>query len=379
MKYKNRYVWLDLIRGIAAILVCGGHLRAAMFDSYSGIINANILEKGFYFVTGLGHQAVIVFFVLSGFLIGGSILSHRQDFRFGEYLFLRLTRLWVVLIPALIFTFFIDRIIAGRCPQLLSGQLYALLNSGPSEGYSISLFTFIANVAFLQSIYSPVFGSNGPLWSLANEFWYYLLFPLLLISIGEIRSSMTKRVISIGMLLIISLFIARNLLVGFIVWLFGVVVYLVYSKRATDHSIWAMGLSIILFLGSIVDSKVHFFENVFHISSDLVIGFCFSLLLVSIQSLSIPGQYGNYVSRFAKWLSEISYTLYLFHFPLVLLIYAVFYSKTQIALNIYGITQYIFWLLLLIVSSYLLWWIFERNTNRVRKHLQSYQIKSRDA
>jgi len=39
-----------------------------------------------------------------------------------------------------------------------------------------------ANVFFLQTITVPVYGSNSPLWSLANEFWYYLLFPLLLLA-----------------------------------------------------------------------------------------------------------------------------------------------------------------------------------------------------
>lgn len=32
---------------------------------------------------------------------------------------------------------------------------------------------------FLQTRFTPVFGSNGPLWSLFNEFWYYVLFPAL--------------------------------------------------------------------------------------------------------------------------------------------------------------------------------------------------------
>ena len=36
---------------------------------------------------------------------------------------------------------------------------------------------FLGNAAFLQRILVPELGTNGPLWSLANEFWYYLLFP----------------------------------------------------------------------------------------------------------------------------------------------------------------------------------------------------------
>ena len=36
------------------------------------------------------------------------------------------------------------------------------------------------NAFFLQTIVGPTFGSNGPLWSLAYEWWYYVLFPLAL-------------------------------------------------------------------------------------------------------------------------------------------------------------------------------------------------------
>ena len=40
-----------------------------------------------------------------------------------------------------------------------------------------------SNIFFLQGIYTPTFGTDGALWSLANEFWYYLLFPLGLIAL----------------------------------------------------------------------------------------------------------------------------------------------------------------------------------------------------
>ena len=47
--------------------------------------------KAFYFLTGLGHQAVIIFFVLSGFFVGGSILKNLENFSFKRYFTTRLT------------------------------------------------------------------------------------------------------------------------------------------------------------------------------------------------------------------------------------------------------------------------------------------------
>ncbi len=46
-----------------------GHLRAFVFKDYSP--GGGVVEKAFYLFTGLGHEAVIIFFAMSGFLVGG--------------------------------------------------------------------------------------------------------------------------------------------------------------------------------------------------------------------------------------------------------------------------------------------------------------------
>ena len=120
-------------------------------------------------------------FLLSG-LSRGSVLRsfslNRWSWR--NYLLNRLTRLYVVLIPALLFGGLLD--VAGIHPfgpgGIYSGQTgtheltFAVLNR-------LSVPILVGNYAFLQGIYVPTFGSNGPQWSLANEFWYYRVFPLL--------------------------------------------------------------------------------------------------------------------------------------------------------------------------------------------------------
>lgn len=78
------------------------------------------------------------------------------------------------------------------------------------------------------------------------------------------------------------------------------------------------------------------------------------------------------MTHLSKGLSEISYSLYLFHFPLVLLIYGYFYKHEQATLNIFGVTQYVFWLITLTFFGYAIWWAFERRTPLIRQHLQKY-------
>ncbi|OIP77524.1 MAG: hypothetical protein AUK48_03910 [Oscillatoriales cyanobacterium CG2_30_44_21] len=81
---NQRFFWLDIIRGMSAIAVCAGHLRAMMFVDSSDLQTLSLLQKIFYGLTGLGHQAVIVFFVLSGFFVGGSILRKKTNFKWTD-------------------------------------------------------------------------------------------------------------------------------------------------------------------------------------------------------------------------------------------------------------------------------------------------------
>ena len=67
----GRNLWLDLLRGLSALVVCLGHLRNAILVDGSDLIHPSITLKAFYFITGFGHQAVMVFFVLSGYFVGG--------------------------------------------------------------------------------------------------------------------------------------------------------------------------------------------------------------------------------------------------------------------------------------------------------------------
>ncbi len=103
---SRRLVHLDGLRGLAAFLVCAEHLRAFLYIQFTQIKSPGVVDRLFYFVTGLGHKAVMVFFVMSGFLVGGSVISAHQkgSWSWSSYALRRMTRLWLVLIPALLLT-----------------------------------------------------------------------------------------------------------------------------------------------------------------------------------------------------------------------------------------------------------------------------------
>jgi len=97
-------VHLDALRGFAAFSVLLNHLRDALFVDYQAVARHNPFTSAAYLLSGLGRQWVIVFFVLSGYLVGGSVLrsvgSGKWSWR--SYLLARLSRLYVVLLHALL-------------------------------------------------------------------------------------------------------------------------------------------------------------------------------------------------------------------------------------------------------------------------------------
>ena len=103
---------LDMLRGLAAGLVLCGHLRAFTFANFGSLADPGLVTTAFYAVTSLGHQAVIVFFAMSGFLVGGKALVDMVEGRWSwpPYILRRMTRLLIVVVPALAATFLLDRV-----------------------------------------------------------------------------------------------------------------------------------------------------------------------------------------------------------------------------------------------------------------------------
>lgn len=377
MIHENRYIWLDLFRGLSALAVCAGHLRAAIFSDFSQQADGGVIANIFYFATGLGHQSVVVFFVLSGFFVGGSVLNRSHDFKFSEYALARLSRLWMVLIPALVATFLIDRLTYAYRPELFLGEHYSVINSGPTAGgeYSVSALTFLANMAFLQTIYTPVFGSNGPLWSLANEFWYYVIFPLGLIILGHLRSSLLARTLALLICVLIISFITYDLMEGFVIWLFGVIVFNIYNRSRYNAPFTLVTLSAALFGSSLFLSKTGYSTIFAPLSSDIVCAILFSLFLISINNKTCPERWQRSIAAASKRLSDFSYSLYLFHFPVVLLIYAAFYSEQQLEFNAVNVLKFGLWMVLLAAIGYGFWWLFEKRTENIRKFMHSKVLR----
>lgn len=314
---------LDLIRAVAAWLVMWGHIRNLFLVDFEYAQQGSRLVKVIYFLTGFGHQAVVVFFVLSGFLISSTVMRRfvSGNWSWRGYAIDRLTRLYVVLIPGLLFGLLWDK--TGAAIFASTG-----LYSHPLEGFGpdiaqsrITLWAFFGNLAFLQTLVSPVFGSNGPLWSLANEFWYYALFPVGLAAVVAWANNLPRRALPLTALAIsMAALVWSPMLPGFLIWMAGCVLAVVYSRLGLRRRVWLttyLLTSSTAVFACLVASRT---RGVGPLASDFTLGAMFSILLFGILQLDVRtvGAYPKVVHVLAGF----SYSLYVLHFPLLLFLRA---------------------------------------------------------
>ncbi|RYD34525.1 MAG: acyltransferase [Verrucomicrobiaceae bacterium] len=358
VKIDNRNLWFDLIRGLSAVAVCASHLRNALLVDYSKATHPWAGLKFFYTATSLGHEAVMVFFVLSGYFVGGSVVGRGSRFKWGDYAEARLTRLWVVLIPALALTLGMDLIAKHFDPE---NQAW---NSGPGarHPWSMSPLTALGNVFFLHTVAVPVFGSNLPLWSLAYEFWYYALFPLFVCALGWAGSF--SKILRIGQLIVMAcllFLLPPRLLAWGLIWLLGVGVFYYPKYQWRKAKILAV-VAFLSFVGALLVSTEYILRG---FKADFAVGMSFAFLAAVLKGIPFP--FGPRVEHVSRFLSEISYSLYVVHFPIMLCAMAVFYPGSQFQPDAAGFGVFAIWLAAALLAGAGFWWIFEKRTQNIRK------------
>ena len=313
------------------------------------------------FFTGFAHQAVIVFFVLSGWLVGGSLLNKRhQSGIIADYAIDRVTRLWIVLVPALLLSIALG-LASG---SLASGQLDLTSNS------AYSATSFVGNLLGLQGIAVPRFGDNFPLWSLANETWYYILFPLIVLAFSAER--MARRMVAAVLVLAIAVLLTPEMMLYFGLWLMGVG----FSRvRITASNAW-IAAQTVLFLAIATWGRLAGHNGVPLAQSlfqDTAFALAFLPLLCSLQrkaDLSRPGV--ALLAAAGERLSAFSFTLYVVHVPLLLYLASVSGGVRLSPDDPMSLLAYTALLAVLVVTAWLLYLPFEAQTYRLRRAVKSW-------
>ncbi|WP_129779400.1 acyltransferase family protein [Peristeroidobacter soli] len=323
---------LDAIRWIAALTVMVAHLDARLikpetvFSMQAPADHLSLLgHYGWIFFVGFAHKAVMVFFVMSGWLVGGKVLKQvleHGELDLGRYYLDRLSRLWIVLLPALALTYLLD----DMGSAMAAGQeIYVSFEPNRTPA------ALACNAFFLQMVRCHELGSNVALWSLANEFWYYVLWPLLLAPLAK-RWSPGRRwtLFSLGCALAALLAFQRygdyQVLPYFAIWAVGAAARLLSAPLVKSPLHALVVLAAVLFAARIGDGTQLVSITGWFLVTDLCVALSLANLLVSLAHWNgaVPRVLELPMNRF---LADRSYSLYAVHVPIIMIVCALLQSR----------------------------------------------------
>jgi len=226
---------------------------------------------------------------------------------------------------------------------------------------------FFGNLFFLQTIVFPTFGSNGPLWSLANEFWYYVLFPAVF---GAALAWAARRTgtatFLTGVALAVWAFIGWGMLIGFLIWLAGFGLVLLDSKTElrSRSGTYVLLLGSVVLLGGTLFVSRKIWEST--LLSDLAVGFAFAVFLFAALQ-STRNEHSQRYSAIAHEFAGFSYSLYVLHFPFLLFLRARFVPKDRWQPTPAHLLQAVLAGAVCLVFAWLISLVTERRTAEARK------------
>jgi peptidoglycan/LPS O-acetylase OafA/YrhL len=353
MADRRQILSFDALRAIAALLVMSSHVRDVFLTAWRPGFGAGAWL--FYELTSFGHPAVMVFFVLSGFWITKVVVEREEagTFRWGGYLLDRLSRLWLVLLPALVLgaaaDFVTFRVLHFPPPGFGAQSIPADVDTHLSPTW------FAANALFLQGLFAPAFGSNGPLWSLTNEFWYYLWFPALHLAV-------TRRRITVAAVLALTTAMAfRPLLPGFVCWLCGSALYMASRRHAGPKGRPALLAWVPFLVLFVADRPTDSWLRDIALALAAVLPFW--------QAIGWPFRRGEALAVYG---AGSSFSLYVIHFPLLALTAAAIGLHERLRPSAATIGGCIILCAALTLAAWGFSQLTERHTRRVRHWLASF-------
>ena len=303
---KSFSTYLDLLRFTAALLVVLEHSVILGILPRLGVL------------TALSHESVMVFFVLSGLVIAASSLS--PDATASDYVAARAARIYCVVLPALVCCYGV-----------------AVLTGTTSSHVSVARIAsslFFLDGVWLNYVEVPF---NGAYWSLCYEVWYYALWGALLF----VRRPVLR--LGVAAVLLVAMGPALATLAG--IWLMGALIAvqgdrIMSALRRVPR--WGTGsLFALSILGVLVLASTHLQEDVRQViatkipgwwrlrNSELVVTDYALAMLVALHLVSALYLFGHgrrfhdsSVGRAVRYCAGFTFTLYLFHYPLLLLLKA---------------------------------------------------------
>jgi peptidoglycan/LPS O-acetylase OafA/YrhL len=346
-KQFSRY--LDLLRVIAALLVLVAHLSdPAITDGTITLPNQ------------IGYSAVMIFFVLSGYVI--SYVATEREFTLSDFAVSRIARLYSVVIPALIVTMLADIIVLHARPFFMADEL---VDGIPTYQYEKWPKYIIMNLLFANNTWwvgRETEFSNGVYWSMCFEVYYYVIF-----AVAFYLKSVNRAVL---LLLTLSI-IGPEPILHFQLWMFGYLVYRLHRNCEMPvvlaRLLFCITMALIAFdlmtdLNLRIDDQLDFLTNGWVSTSFMrrVTGDTLTGLLVALNILAARYTAWGFgpLGRWVTYLASFTFALYLMHGPLLRL-FAAYWHPSPLMMVV-----------MVLASIWLLGQVTERQKDRLRQILR---------
>lgn len=324
---KPHYELLDGLRGVAAILVLIYHI----FEGFAFAESTNGEGSGLITTLNHGHIAVDFFFILSGFVISYAYDDRWGKMSLGGFFKRRLIRLHPMLIMGAV---------VGVISFLLTGCQQWSGEVTPISWVMIALLLTIFMVPALPGLPYEVRGNgemfplNGPMWSLFFEYIGNILYALV---IRRLSTKLLAVLTAILGVLHAWIFVGDlsgydsvgigwtidtiNFWGGLVRMLFpfsmGMLLARTFKPREVKGAFWICSAMLITVFAVpyIAKSGAISLNSLYEVV-------CIAVIFPFIVWLGACGKGGdNYTGRINNFLGELSYPLYIVHYPIMYIFY----------------------------------------------------------
>jgi peptidoglycan/LPS O-acetylase OafA/YrhL len=288
------FAFLDVLRIVSYLGVLAAHMNQPWFSGRSGLVE-------------IGHECVIVFFVLSGVIVPAT--QGAKNHGMEVFVCTRLSRLWSVLLPCLLLT-----VLASFLVNASGLQAPDHADRGHLAIRTLLTAGFSNEIWFLSSG-PPI---NLPVWSISYEFWFYACF-----AVGVFPITLRRKAVFATVCALIA---GPKIVLLFPVWALGWATW-IFCKRPSypqGSSFLSAGLAILFFKLYVSleanlpneDITAPLWYSGFFVS-DLILGTAVACLLVCIWTLPSDRVPTAGTVGWLRWAGNLTFPLYLVHYPVL--------------------------------------------------------------
>ncbi|MEH7460354.1 acyltransferase, partial [Bacillus sp. JJ1127] len=319
----KRYKELDSIRGISSLLVMIGH-HLMIFSAYQNyryedkepFVVYLLKETPARIIFSSGNESVIVFFILSGFVLYGSIQKNYSSY--GAYFLKRVCRIYIPYVVAII--------IAILCQLTMSQYGISYLSEWFNRSWTIKYSSnlIMQHILLIGKYNTDAY--NSVIWSLVHEMRISIIFPLVLFVClrKTVRSSLLA-LLSLSVCAISILYLNQSHLTltsyaltlhYTVLFLLGALVakyknnLIVFCSNCTKNMkfLWLI-LAALFYMYEGIIGEIKVLNNFLFRDYAVAISACLFIIL----SLSVPTVSSLLCNKYLLYLGKISYSLYLYH------------------------------------------------------------------